>query len=464
MQELIRLNHVDKSNKDGKILSDYNVTIFKGEILCIEYSNRQGKEYLKRILTGKEQVDEGMIYYRGKKINKRKLEQVLKRACFAIENQAPVIDEMSIKENLAALKPVTFPFRAWNEKGAGIITSDILKAIELHHNPQTFVGTLSQAEKMKLCIAKAAMSGVELIILSDTMNVYRECEILELGKLMQRYCKKGISFLIFANKEKAFYKFASRIQLMSGGRDLMEWQGQEAMIGQKVSDSSIKQQKPADSEQSGKILYLIDNNWNGLAYGKEYLYIFKENNHLIWSKYIACLLEKENSSDRIQCIWQEGNPIFDGVAVWIPYNSAELLLENMTLEDNISICIPKRTKKWGAIHKQARKLLKKEFLSRVHRNEEVDSIQEISLWERKALSIYRWELAKPKVFLIDDPFTELDIRGIQLLDAYLGDVRKKGMDIIIFLSERNPYIRNYDQIIMANNGKEGKVEEYPYTV
>lgn len=458
MQELIRLQDVTKRNGGRQILKDYNLCLCKGEIWYIQDSNRQGKEYLKRILTGREQIDSGTVCYKGKRLNAGKSMQVLERACFAMENQMPVVEEMSIAENLAVLKPVPFPFRRWDKGRAEKTASDILKEIGISHDPKTLGGSLGREERIGLCIAKAVLSGVELIILNDPGDIYRESEVVKLGGVMRQYAEKGISFLILANKRNAFYEMADRIQVMRGGRDLMEWRHRTDAPERVEGGPSFGQEVPDDRECAGKIVYMIDREWSGPAYGKAYLEIFKEHNPDVWSACAERLPERTGDCRQKGSYWRRGNPIFDGETAQVPYNSAELLLDNLSLEDNISVCIPGQTKKWGAIHEKARKVLKREFFERIGRKEEAEFVQDIGLWERKALSVYRWELARPRLLLIDNPFTELNVEEIKLLDTYLGAIRKKKTCAVIFLPEWNPDIEKYDLIVSAKAGKEARIE------
>ena len=68
MEELIRLENINKSFSGVQALSDVNINLYEGEVHVLLGENGAGKSTLMKVLTGIYQPDGGKIYYEGQQI------------------------------------------------------------------------------------------------------------------------------------------------------------------------------------------------------------------------------------------------------------------------------------------------------------------------------------------------------------------------------------------------------------
>lgn len=413
MQELIRLQNIKKRAGIGYELQDYHVNIYKGEVLYIQGVSGSGKALLEQILTGEERPQEGVIYFEGSRLDPGKIRSVLQEYVGAMGMQNPLAEKMSILDNVEIIRKVDYPFRAWNRKQARRNTEKMLNDLGIDAEPETKAGVLSFLDRQKLCIAKLVAGGTKLIIINCVHSLYGEEDIRILREFIRQYCSQGISFLVLADRPNGFISVADRFQILHRGTDLMEWRAGER-------DNSILEhyvtadqpQKAESSVQRGKIMGILDTGREG----------FKNR------------------------FTTEG-AVFDGKTVWIPQNSGECLLDHMTLEDNLSICIPKRAGRWGTVNERARQILKQDFLERIGRKEEVQFVWQLSASERKVLSVYRWELARPEKMMLENPFWGMDRKEMAFFSGYLKTVKRSPITVTAIIPFLEKEMDCFDEVL-----------------
>ncbi len=449
MEELLRLQHIRKKGLEGYELNDYNLTIFQGEIVYVQGVLECGKHCLERILTGQRRIDEGKIFWMGNPVTDGGW---LGSLIGTIGIYHPMVHRMSIMDNLELIRKVPFAFRKYNEKKAIQQAQKILNELQIDACPYTKVESLSFLEEQKLGMVKLIISGVRLIIVNCVQNIYGDREAEILGDFMQHKSKEGVSFLIISEKPNPFLRKADRVQIIHQGIDLMEWRKGEFEVSwlkqyiETLEKHVCKQKFDNKTKETGKILCLLDLEWERKRTGQTFFHAFYEKNRSVWEQYIG---EEP----------PEAGTFYNGKSVIIPWESGDALFFNISLEDNLSICVPDRAAlgKSGIINKRSRALLVHDFLEIIGRMEPVQNLWELTLTERKILSIYRWVLARPKVLLLENPFSGLDISDINILSDYIRKLKRNDMKIVIYTSHMEYSTDFYDIMLCCENSRMTKM-------
>ena len=127
--------------------------------------------------------------------------------------------------------------------------------------------------------------------------------------------------------------------------------------------------------------------------------------------------------------------IADSKTVLIPKESAFYLAENLSVADNLSLCIPGLAGKGRlrVIHKGMQQVLLRDFTEMIQGPVGLREVSHLTEVQKKILSIHRWSLGGPKTILLEEPFWGLDIQEISQLYKYLLQLSESGNRLIVFL-------------------------------
>lgn len=451
MQELMRLQNINKRGKYGRELRDYNLNIRRGEILYILGISGSGKSTLENILTGRDMDFKGNVYFEGRKLNGKDVGTILQKEVYDIGNQMPLAEKMSVMDNLQAIRRVRFALRPYLIGQARHQTKEILEQYKIPASPEKKVQELHFADIQKLCIVKLIRSGVKLIIINCAQNSYSERDELVLGSFIKQFCDRGISFLILAEKLNKFLKVADRVQAMQHGTDIMEWRAEEFEKSTFQSELITPWENRVETgdEKSERLTCLVDFDWERSQGTETFLRTFREQNPETWEKYVNIAIPKNGEI-------RKGKD-----TVIIPQESGELLPDNLSLEDNLIICAKERLGigRPRFIHAKMRSVLTRDFLKLINRDGYIRQIQELSQVERKILSIYRWEFFRPRAFFLEDPFWGLDLEDTGILNNYLKSLKEKNIKVVIFTRYLEQMADCYDTVIYSRDAKEPVVQD-----
>lgn len=444
MKELIRFQNVRCDLGNGHRLSNYNLTIFQGEIVYIQGISGSGKSALEFILTGQTSIQEGTLYVDEKPWTGRPSKLPFEAGIYTIGIRHPMVGKLPIVDNLEAIKKVKYTFSLYREKSAYKNTADILDKFQIHEKPETPVHQLTFLEEQLLCVAKAVMRGARLIILNCVSNIYGDQDAVELCKYMRRLSQDGVAFLIISEKPTPFLDIADKIQIVHHGIDLKEWNSRyynRAMLYEYAARPESICEAP---HFRGKLVCILDFYWDSKDSVFLFLKDFKNKYPDVWHQYMPS--------------WEPAEGVFyDGAHVIIPHDSGETLLVNMSIADNLSICIPGRAGRFGGqvIHKGMRFVLVNDFYKMAGLRTPVKYLDELNTVEKKILSIYRWELAHPKCIFLENPFWGMDTNESAMLRNYLNRVRGKGIDLILFTKDKGDVCGDEDFVMTTEEAKRG---------
>lgn len=309
-----------------------------------------------------------------------------------------------------------------------------LKEEGLDFRADTLVQDLSSENCQRLSIIKAKVYGARLIVLDWTKKYFEVRFADELAQMIRRISTQGISFVILAEQMSAFAGIADRIQMIQHGRDLMEWNYVEQdILERRDSTGTVSDDRMLEG--------IFDYNWTMDRSIWDYLRTVKEKNEIFWKENIELDLLPEGC-------------YYEGKTVLIPKESAMLLLDNMEIRQNATLAIKKRISRnpIGYISDHLVDNITEEFyrITGIRRSRKYPS--ELSYVERKILSVYRWEIAKPETILFEYPYWGMDLKDSEIFCRYLLHLTTKGIRVLWFSTSLYELRKNCNRIITTENG------------
>lgn len=452
MNEILRIQHGRQDEFPEETLTDYNLELYEGDILYIQGNRGSGLKTLIKVLAGDVCLQSGALYLWDEKAEDYSRNTAMQYRIQTITGETDMVMNMSVADNLEAVRPVGFPLRYYKRRLKQREIQQYLNERDMHISASEYVFHLSGFRQMQLSIIKAQMHGARLIGLDMTENKYEGKEAERLCSLIKKVNKEGVSFLLFSEDYSIFSEIADRIQLLSAGREQKEWYKPGAdrerirkRLRQDIYDESgdfMDSLKPKGEGFFG----LYDEEWVRGEDVWEFLRLVRDYNPQLWKRYIDAKLP--------------GDREWDGKkTVFVPMEAAEMLLPNLSLADNIILSVPERVcgNRYGVIKKNIKRNIVQGFYRRFRIADCVDKVEKLPWVYRKILAVYRWELAKPEVIFLENPYNGLTGDEKRIMTDYLWELKEKKVRLVLL----SGFIENLKEccgeIMVTKNGKSAKI-------
>ena len=435
MKELLRIVGGVQDQLIEDALYQYNLEVYEGEILYIQGIRGSGIHTLTSILAGDCALKAGSLFLNEKKVQDYNRNSALQYGIYTITAERDLVGTMTVAENLEAVRYLPFAGRCYSRRKATGKVADYLIKEQAAIRADDYVWTLSQKERKQLSILKAKMHGAHLIVLDATREIYEGREAEEICRLIRRSNAEGITFILLSEHYSMLAEIATRIQVLSQGIDLMEWRLLDDRSRKRLRNplmdnehrSEKRLQMGSGEAVPGGFLGLYDYEW-GIEHGlREYLFRVRQENSELW--------------------------------VLIPQNSGEMLLDNLSIADNLILPIPRRVSRnrLGTIPRNVEKNILEKFYRTTGISRTKKEIQDLNRVQKKILSIYRWAISHPSCMILESPYSGFHSEEVQKIRLFLMQLDKKGIRILYFSRALDEMERDCGRILITQNGKSAKM-------
>ena len=234
-KKTIELHHISKSYGQKKLIDDFEYIVLKNQRLGIIGPNGCGKSTLMKIITGKEEPDQGTV----------EIGDTVKIGYFAQE-----VTEMD--ENQRVIDYIKDVAEYVPTKDGRITASQMLERFlftpAMQHTP---IGKLSGGERRRLYLLKVLMDAPNVLILDEPTN---DLDIPTLT-ILEDYLDSFLGIVITVSHDRYFLdNIADRIFAFEAGGKLVQYEGgytdyleaKERKNGTVVRESEESAKKKAD--------------------------------------------------------------------------------------------------------------------------------------------------------------------------------------------------------------------------
>lgn len=217
-----RFNVYSDSDSPIKAINGLNLTITKGETLCVVGESGCGKSTLARLVMGLEQPDQGYISYQGENISelkhkrrqnyRQRMQMVFQDPYTALNPRLTVLH--ALVEPLLYHQPQLKRQYAIDQAMAQLLAVGIDAALA-----QRFPHQLSGGQRQRINIARALMVQPEFIVADEplsALDVSIQAQILNLLAQLQQ--QQQLTYLIFSHNLSAVEHMADRVAVMYEGQ------------------------------------------------------------------------------------------------------------------------------------------------------------------------------------------------------------------------------------------------------
>ena len=227
-------------------VSDFNIKIFKGELVGLIGPNGAGKTTVFNMLTGVYKPTEGSVLLDGQVLNGKKTHQFVAAGIARTFQNIRLFKQMTVLENVLAAftKDVHYSMldslfrtpRFWKtEKELKEKALDLLSIFHLEDKADYVAANLPYGQQRKLEIARALATDMKLLLLDEPaagMNPTETAELLDcINAIRNRF---GIAILLIEHDMSLVMNVCERIQVIDYGITIAEGLPEEIATNPKV--------------------------------------------------------------------------------------------------------------------------------------------------------------------------------------------------------------------------------------
>ncbi len=234
-------------------VSDFNIKVFKGELVGLIGPNGAGKTTVFNMLTGVYKPTEGSVLLDGEVLNGKKTHQFVAAGVARTFQNIRLFKQMTVLENVLAAftKDIKYNmvdalFRTpkfWRkEKELREKALDLLAIFHLEDKADYIAANLPYGQQRKLEIARALATNMKLLLLDEPaagMNPTETAELLDcINAIRNRF---GIAILLIEHDMSLVMNICERIQVIDYGVTIAEGLPEEIAKNPKVISAYLGQ-------------------------------------------------------------------------------------------------------------------------------------------------------------------------------------------------------------------------------
>lgn len=220
MAEILRLEHLEKTFGENRVLKDINFSVNKGEVISVIGSSGSGKSTMLRCINLLEEPTGGKILFEGKDIchKEMNLSEYRSRVGMVFQ-QFNLFNNMNTLENCVSPQ-VTVLKRKRRE--AQETAEKFLSKVGMLSYGNARPSQLSGGQKQRVAIARTLSMNPDIILFDEPTSALDPEMVGEVLDVMKELAKTGFTMLIVTHEMGFARDVSDRVVFMDGGIILEE--------------------------------------------------------------------------------------------------------------------------------------------------------------------------------------------------------------------------------------------------
>ena len=219
-EALIEVKELSKKFTHTVALDEVNVTINKGEVVCIIGPSGSGKSTLLRCLNRLEEPSSGSVWFEGKNLLDKKVNINVHR-----QKMGMVFQHFNLFPNMTILKNLTIgPMKLLHlsEEEAKQRAMEMLKRVGLEDRADTYPELLSGGQKQRIAIVRALCMNPDVMLFDEPTSALDPEMVGEVLEVMRELAKEQMTMVVVTHEMGFAKEVATRVIFMDQGQIIEE--------------------------------------------------------------------------------------------------------------------------------------------------------------------------------------------------------------------------------------------------
>ena len=215
MEEILRLEHLEKTFGTHQVLRDISFSVNRGDVISIVGSSGSGKSTMLRCVNLLEEPTGGKIIFEGKDIAGKELNLSQYRARVGM-----VFQQFNLFNNMNALENCVCPQLTVlhrKREEAEKIARDYLERVGMSAYCNARPAQLSGGQKQRVAIARTLSMNPDIILFDEPTSALDPEMVGEVLDVMKRLAGEGFTMLVVTHEMAFARDVSSRVIFMDGG-------------------------------------------------------------------------------------------------------------------------------------------------------------------------------------------------------------------------------------------------------
>jgi branched-chain amino acid transport system ATP-binding protein len=219
---LLKLEGINTYYGSIHILSDSNLHVDEGELVCLLGGNASGKSTTLKTILGLVRPRTGTVTFAGEDVTGMPTSHRIKRGLAIVPENRRLFGPMTVLENLE-MGSYLRPKADLKEEFERVYTLFPL----LHDRRSQLAGTLSGGEQQMVAMGRALMSKPRLLLMDEPSMGLAPVLVERSFEIIQQVHESGVAMLIVEQNANVSLSIADRGYVLSTGRIVLEGKASE---------------------------------------------------------------------------------------------------------------------------------------------------------------------------------------------------------------------------------------------
>ncbi len=211
--KLLELKQFSVSYGGIKAVTEVDLYVERGELVCLIGANGAGKTTLLKALCGLLPPAHGSVYYDGQAITRQPAHAIARLGLALIPEGRGIFGRMSVAENL--------DMGAYLRRDRAVIQNDLERVFTLFprlaERRMQKAGTLSGGEQQMLAMGRALMSRPKLLLLDEPSMGLAPLMVEKIFETIRVIAQDGVTILLVEQNAKRALEISRRGYVMESG-------------------------------------------------------------------------------------------------------------------------------------------------------------------------------------------------------------------------------------------------------
>jgi len=473
---VLEMKNVVKIFPGVRALDGVNLKVSEGKVHIICGENGAGKSTLMKVINGTYEADEGQMFYKGKGIGKRTVEDTIKMGIAMIYQELNPVLDMTIAENIylgrEPMKGILVDFKKLYEDA-----QELLDSLEIPYKAKQKVSELSLAGHQLVEIAKAISMEASVIIMDEPSSAIADAEIEVLFKQIFALKEKGVAILYITHKMDEIFRIADEITIIRDGKWIESGPAQDydpgklvaKMVGREITNVFPKEVDIPIGEVVMEAEGLTQERSDGGRF-RDISFKLHAGEILGFAGLVGA-----GRSELMRAIFgldpiSSGNIYLNGKKININHTSDAVaagiaminedrkgygLVLGRDIRENISLAQINRFIKNGLIDDKSIDKVTEEMVKMLKIKVAGGKVKAATLsgGNQQKVVLAKWLIGKVKVMILDEPTRGIDVGAKSEIHKLMCKFARQGMAIIMISSELPEILGMSDRVIVMQEGQ-----------